>query len=565
MAISIDWNLLKPANALSNYAQGRDDMTRNALAMRQEERQVASDRRQVDQDAYQRQRDTRTDARADERWAMEKPAMQAKVDDAELQRTYQVLKGITSPEAFASAARDPYALKVIPDLAQQRFEDVTAMRERLGAMFSEPAEYGFQNTTDGVVRTDPRTGKVEMGYAVTPRPDAPNWEEVTDADGSTRFIELPGRPTQQPNPAAPQGQSAPGGFDAVYDGFVAPQEGGYTSSDGNGSPANFGINQGANPDIDVKSLTPDRARDIYKQRYWGPSGAESLPAPLQAVHFDTAVNMGVGAAKQLLDQSGGDPRKYLQLREARYRSIAQSNPSRAPALPTWLRRNQQLGEFIGGGGQEALAGGGGPAPLRSIPGSAPKPSDRWEDLPGGGQRNTRTNEIKGVPSAAEKAPTVDEGSAAKFSYRMFGANDTMNTLVDQGIIRPTVGIKITEENGIARLVAENPKDALYMQAANEWIMAKLRRESGAAIGTQELANEYRTYFAEPQDSVQLIRQKAEARRRAMVSELQQGRRAYERTYGPIPRSVETRVPKLQSGRSAPPSGWKASNGYMVSE
>jgi hypothetical protein len=67
------------------------------------------------------------------------------------------------------------------------------------------------------------------------------------------------------------------------------------------------------------------------------------------VHGDTAVNMGVDAANQLLTQSGGDPQKYLDLRDARYRSIAALNSDKAKNLPIWLARNEDLRNFIGGG------------------------------------------------------------------------------------------------------------------------------------------------------------------------------------------------------------------------
>jgi len=138
------------------------------------------------------------------------------------------------------------------------------------------------------------------------------------------------------------------GFENFYANFLAAHEGGYTDNDGNGSPANFGINQGANPDIDVVNLTQTEAKQILHDRYWVASGADQLPAALAAVHGDTAINMGVGAANELLAQSGGDPQKYLDLRDARYRAIA--NSDKAKYLPTWLGRNEDLRDFAGGGG-----------------------------------------------------------------------------------------------------------------------------------------------------------------------------------------------------------------------
>lgn len=140
------------------------------------------------------------------------------------------------------------------------------------------------------------------------------------------------------------------GFDSFYSEFLAPHEGGYRAADGNGQPANFGINQGANPDIDVSKLTPEKAKQLLHDRYWVKSGADQLDGPMGAVVGDTAVNMGVEASKDLLTQSGGDPQKYLDLRAQRYKDIAKANPAKAGDLPGWLARNEDLRNYITGGG-----------------------------------------------------------------------------------------------------------------------------------------------------------------------------------------------------------------------
>ena len=129
--------------------------------------------------------------------------------------------------------------------------------------------------------------------------------------------------------------------------FVASHEGGYTTNDGNGSPANYGINQGANPDIDVLSLKQRRAEELLYQRYWLASGADQLPSALAKVHGDTAINMGVKTANDLLAQSGGDPATYLELRDERYRDIADSDPDKANYLSLWLARTDDLRNLIG--------------------------------------------------------------------------------------------------------------------------------------------------------------------------------------------------------------------------
>lgn len=56
---------------------------------------------------------------------------------------------------------------------------------------------------------------------------------------------------------------------------------------------------------------------------------------------------------------------------------------------------------------------------------------------------------------------------------------------------------------------------LYQQAAMDWVRAKLRKESGAVIGADEAAQEYRTYFPMPGDTDAKIKQKEQARKEAM--------------------------------------------------
>ena len=136
-------------------------------------------------------------------------------------------------------------------------------------------------------------------------------------------------------------------FEAAHN-FVAGVEGGYAARDGkSGAPVNYGVNQGANPDIDVKSLTPDTAKQILHDRYWVTSGADQIADPaLATVVYDTAVNMGPGMAKAMLKASGGDVEKFLDAREKRYRAIG------GPDLQGWLNRNAKLREAVGG-----MAGG----------------------------------------------------------------------------------------------------------------------------------------------------------------------------------------------------------------
>lgn len=132
--------------------------------------------------------------------------------------------------------------------------------------------------------------------------------------------------------------SAPAGdFKSVMK-FIFEKEGGYNANDGNG-PVNFGINQAANPDINVKSLTKDGAAAIYKTRYWDAIGGDQLPAGVALMAMDTAVNQGVAFAKKILTASGGDVAKMAEMRREKYASLVQSNPGKyGKYAKTWGAR-----------------------------------------------------------------------------------------------------------------------------------------------------------------------------------------------------------------------------------
>jgi len=120
---------------------------------------------------------------------------------------------------------------------------------------------------------------------------------------------------------------------------VLGKEGGYVANDANAGETNFGINKTANPDVDIKNLTKEKAIEIYRERYWNAIGADKLPPDLAYIAFDAAVNQGVPAAKEMLDKANGDVQKFVQLREERYKETAK-NPEKAAYLNAWLKRNQ---------------------------------------------------------------------------------------------------------------------------------------------------------------------------------------------------------------------------------
>lgn len=74
---------------------------------------------------------------------------------------------------------------------------------------------------------------------------------------------------------------------------------------------------------DLYALQPAKRDQIYKEWYWQASGADKMDWPICLAHFDAAVNTGVGQAAKFLAACGGDWQRYMDLREAWYRSLQQ--------------------------------------------------------------------------------------------------------------------------------------------------------------------------------------------------------------------------------------------------
>jgi len=86
--------------------------------------------------------------------------------------------------------------------------------------------------------------------------------------------------------------------------LVLSFEGGYSNNENDpGGETNFGISKKAYPHLDIKNLTLEQAKEIYKQDYWFKIKGDNLPSGLSMIMLDTAVNHGVHKAIVLLQKS----------------------------------------------------------------------------------------------------------------------------------------------------------------------------------------------------------------------------------------------------------------------
>ena len=92
-------------------------------------------------------------------------------------------------------------------------------------------------------------------------------------------------------------------FDEIIEG-VLEDEGGYVNDPTDlGGETNYGITKRFYPDVDIKNLTKEGAKEIYKKDYWDKNKVDDLPDDLKHIYFDMCVNQGRGTAVKVLQRA----------------------------------------------------------------------------------------------------------------------------------------------------------------------------------------------------------------------------------------------------------------------
>ena len=159
-------------------------------------------------------------------------------------------------------------------------------------------------------------------------------------------------------------------------------------------------------------------------------------------------------------------------------------------------------------------------------------------------------QLKGISGSK---PTEGETNAAGFAQRMELAQSIISGLPAGS--QPGAGTRTLEAipfvGGALARTGQNVQTQQFDQAAQDWIRAKLRKESGAAIGVDEARQEYATYFPMVGDSPEKIAQKAEARRVVTLGMQKSAGKAYE-PYTPLA-PAPTAAPAAQPMMSGVPT------------
>lgn len=83
--------------------------------------------------------------------------------------------------------------------------------------------------------------------------------------------------------------------------FIIEKEGGYSNDPRDpGGETKFGISKRSFPLEDIKNLTLERAKKLYKDFYWNICQCDAMPVPLNLIVFDCAVNQGTFTAIKIL-------------------------------------------------------------------------------------------------------------------------------------------------------------------------------------------------------------------------------------------------------------------------
>ena len=95
---------------------------------------------------------------------------------------------------------------------------------------------------------------------------------------------------------------------------VLEHEGGYVNDPNDlGGETNFGITKRFYPDVDIKNLTKEDAKQIYYKDYWKKNSCDKMPDQLKHIYFDMCVNMGKRTAVKILQRTAVNKGKDIDV------------------------------------------------------------------------------------------------------------------------------------------------------------------------------------------------------------------------------------------------------------
>lgn len=118
----------------------------------------------------------------------------------------------------------------------------------------------------------------------------------------------------------------------------------HTVSGDPGGTTKWGIAQRYHPDVDVASLTEDKAREIYYREYWLKYKCDQDKHPENMVIFEIAVNPGAYLLYRV--PPGFDWKDLIIARLDRYMDLVAESPVKVKFLQGWNNRTMDLYQKI---------------------------------------------------------------------------------------------------------------------------------------------------------------------------------------------------------------------------
>lgn len=212
---------------------------------------------------------------------------------------------------------------------------------------------------------------------------------------------------------------------------------------------------------------------------------------------------------QLLQQNGLDPAQYsfeqFPAYAARYAPVLDAYKAFKPAEASFRPATAEEAAAYGAQGGQFGADG------RFYPINPPSGMS-IETGPDGATR------IVQGPGAGNRAATFTEGQSKDvvYSTRARGALGRLDPVADA---LTSAGQRAAgrDPTGVVRGAVQSNDFQLAQQAADEFLQAVLRKDTGAAITSQEMDEYGRTYLPQPGDGTAVLQQKQEARHRALAA------------------------------------------------
>jgi lysozyme family protein len=94
-------------------------------------------------------------------------------------------------------------------------------------------------------------------------------------------------------------------FDVVFDRVIGIESGYSNNPNDPGGETKYGISKRSYPNLDIKNLTREQAKEIYLHDFWNYLEMDSLPQSVVYQLFDFAINSGISTSIRYFQRALG--------------------------------------------------------------------------------------------------------------------------------------------------------------------------------------------------------------------------------------------------------------------